>query len=408
MKKNIRSPKKIGTAVIALFGLLMALDVFALDFYLPAFKSMALFFDTSIGTLQHSLSLFMIGLSIGQIFLGPMSDMMGRMRPLLGGVILFIITSAIIALSTDIRVVLVARVFQGIGAASGHVVPRAIVSDVLSGRQAARAYTFLMLVMSVTPFAAPPIGAILLKFWDWQIVFWVMTFFAIIAFIATMIMVPETNPEESRIEFKFRKIFTPYVQLSRVPKFMCYTLCGGFIYSSLFTFIGGSAFIYMDYYNLDPFKYSLVFAGISFGMLAVGQINMTLLNWFSAGRLLSIGLILHSATAATLMAYIYLGLDDMIIMSSLLFVSISLLSLTFGNIMSYVMNSSPESLKGAASAYLGVMQYAMGSISIMALTHFHDGTLRPLPTVLTLSGLLALFFWLMGMKLNKKDNGEIL
>ncbi|MDP2106085.1 MAG: MFS transporter, partial [Desulfobulbaceae bacterium] len=161
-------------------GLLSAIGPFAIDMYLPALPSIGLSLGASMNAVQATLMVFFVSMGIGQIIYGPLSDMMGRKVPLYFGLVVFAIGSIGCALAPDIRMLVVFRFIQGLGACAGMVVPRAVVRDLYTGSDAARLMSRLMLVFSISPILAPLVGSVLIEWAGWRSVFWVVTVFAIL------------------------------------------------------------------------------------------------------------------------------------------------------------------------------------------------------------------------------------
>lgn len=385
--------------LLLLLGALTAFDSIAIDMYLPAFKAIETDLALTAGMMPMSLSIFLIGLGVGQIISGPIADSHGRRLPLLAGIVLFGLASCLVAMSSNITMLLVGRFLQGIGGATGLVVPRAIVSDLYDAKQAPRIFTFLSQVQSISPILAPILGGLLLNFWNWRSIFWVLVGCAVLAFAVAVPSVPETQPVESRTRLTFRYILKNYWEILKGRRYLGMVLANGLIMGTLFGYISVSSFIFMSYFEISPSAYSLAFAAFSVGMILVGQLNMYLLSRMDARRNLGMGFIIHLAFLGSLVVVLLTGIDRLEFVCGLLFLAVSSLSFLFGGLTSETMFSVGPGKSGSAAALLGMMQSALGGGAGIVLGFLHDGTLlTPISTLFGCS-VLACLCWKMASKL---------
>src|SRR5216110_3920380 len=190
--------EKHHTELIILLGALTALAPISIDMYLPALPTIGAMFGAEPGHVQLSLASFFLGLATGQAFYGPISDRFGRKRPLYAGLVLFALASAGCALATSIDMLIVLRFFQALGACSGQVIARAIVRDLFSARESARVFSLLLLVMGVSPILAPLVGGQIIGWFEWRVVFWVITVLALIGIAGVALRLPETHRKENQ------------------------------------------------------------------------------------------------------------------------------------------------------------------------------------------------------------------
>src|SRR4051812_33786500 len=183
-----------------LLGLLSAIGPFAIDMYLPALPAIGQSLHADIGAVQMSLTAFFLSLGAGQLLYGPVSDMFGRKPPLYVGLVVFALASVGCAMATDIQTLIVLRFIQGLGAAAGMAIPRAVVRDLHTGTDAARLMSLLMLVFSVSPILAPLAGSVVIAFAGWRGVFWAVTIAAVAGLAMTVRLLDETRPASQRVE----------------------------------------------------------------------------------------------------------------------------------------------------------------------------------------------------------------
>ena len=214
------------TAVV--LGLLSAIGPFAIDMYLPALPTIGRTLQATPGAVQASLMAFFVALGVGQVFYGPLSDMLGRKAPLYFGVGLFGIGSIGCALAPDIETLVALRFVQGLGACVGMVVPRAVVRDLHTGAEATRLMAMLMLVFSVSPILAPLVGSLLIDVAGWRSVFWAVTAIAVLLLALLATALPETRLPEERVKSTLRSALAAYALLLRDRHFLGLVFIGAF------------------------------------------------------------------------------------------------------------------------------------------------------------------------------------
>lgn len=387
--------------LLILLGALTAFDSIAIDMYLPAFSAIENDLALPAGMMPMSLSVFLIGLAVGQIISGPVVDSYGRRLPLLAGIVLFGVASCLVAMSSNITTLMVGRFFQGIGGATGLVVPRAIVSDLYDARQAPRIFTFLGQVQSISPILAPMLGGLVLNFWNWRGIFWVLVACSVLALFAAVQSVPETQPRETRTRLTFMNVLKNYWEILKGRRYLGMVLASGLIMGTLFGYISVSSFVFMSHFKLSPSTYSLIFAVFSIGMILVGQLNMYLLSRMDIRRNLGMGFIVHLVFMGALVAMLLAGFDGMEIVCGLLFLAVSSLSFLFGGLTSETMFSVAQGKSGSAAALLGTLQYAGGGGAGIVLGILHDGTLLTPVAALFGCSVLACLCWVMASRIQR-------
>jgi len=385
--------KAAGLGLLVVLGALTAFDSIAIDMYLPAFKAMEADLNLAPGAMQMSLSVFLIGLAAGQAVSGPLVDSLGRRGPLLVGIVLFGAASALVALSTNIQMLMIGRFVQGLGGAAGLVIPRAIVSDLYEAREATRIFTLLIQIQSISPIAAPLLGGLVLGLWGWSSIFWILVIFAGLALAATALVVPETLPPAERARLTVPNVLRNYWTVLKNKRFLGMSLSAGLVMGTLFGYISASSFVFMTYFGLSASNYSIIFAVNSVGMILAGQLNFFLCARMSARRNLALGFTTHLVFTVALLGAVLAGFDSLPVVLVLLFLSTSSLCLIFGGITAESMYSVEHSRAGSASALLGVLQYAIGGGAGMVIGLIHNGSLIPLTVVMTVCSTLSVFFW---------------
>lgn len=257
---------------VILLGALTALGPFTIDLYLPAFPVLEADFDTTAAAIQLTLTGTMIGFGIGQLLVGPLSDMVGRRLPLIGVTALHVIASAAAALAPTLMLLGVSRVVMGAGAAAGGVVAMAIVRDLFGGRRLVVMLSRLALVSGAAPVIAPLIGSALLLVMSWRGIFVVLAIYGAVMLIAAIALVPETLPRARRTELGATTVGQRYRSVLTDRVFLGVLIIGGMTFSGLFSYLSASSFLFQQSFGFDAQQYGLLFAVNSLGLVAGVQI----------------------------------------------------------------------------------------------------------------------------------------
>ncbi len=390
---RMQNNQAMGVALIILLALLTALDAMAIDMYLPGMPLIAADFGVSDGRIQQTLSIFLAGLAIGQGLYGPLLDRFGRRLPLLAGVGIFIAGSVIAALAPSVEWLMAARFMQALGAAAGLVTPRAIVADLCSTTESARIFSLLMQVMMIAPILAPILGGYLLGHGGWRFIFWTLASLGLAGMLWGLKALPDSLPTTQREPLRLGTILRAYAASARRRTFMAYTLAGGFILSSLFTYISASAFVFTQHFGLSAVQFSYLFAGNSVALVFGGLISNALLKGgWSPRRIMLYGITLHTVAGIGLLVLAQANQATLLLYGSVLAVAIGALGLVFGNLTALTMEDAGRQV-GVGSALMGVMHYLMSAAVGYAASLAAPG-LAPLPTTIAVCGALALILCL--------------
>lgn len=381
--------------LIILLASLSALVAAAIDMYLPAFPTVATSLEITPGQVQQTLSIFLIGLGIGQGLYGPFLDRFGRKPPLLFGIALFTIGSLAAALTTSFEGLLVARFLQAVGAAAGSVASRAVVTDTCDPQSSARIYSMLMQVMMIAPITAPMLGSLILLYGEWHLIFWVLALFGITIGLFTIRLLPETLPVERRVPLSMRSIVRNYaIQLSN-PSFLFYTLATSCTLGCLFIYINNSPFIFIEMFNLTPNQFSYIFAANAILMIGISQINLRLLKFYSTARILFIGLTGFIVIGLTLLILVSLNWEALWSYSILLGFGMAMLGLITGNLTAMTM-AHTQQYAGTASALMGLIQFLLAATIGFLASIVAAPSLYTLPIALLVLGVVAMVLCLIG------------
>nr|WP_225933776.1 multidrug effflux MFS transporter [Mycolicibacterium pallens] len=272
--------------MIVVLGALVALGPLTIDMYLPALPRIADELGVSSSVAQLTLTGTLAGLALGQLIVGPLSDSLGRRRPLMGGIALHMLASLVCLFAPNIEVLSLARGLQGMGAAAAAVVAVAVVGDLFDDSAAATVMSRLMLILGVAPIVAPSLGAAVLLRASWHWVFAVLIVLAGALLLVAALALPETLPVGNRRPLQVRSIAATYLSLLRDLRFVALVVVGALGMAGLFAYIAGAAFVLQGRHGLDQQTFALVFGAGAIAFVAATQVNVLLLRRFSPQRIL--------------------------------------------------------------------------------------------------------------------------
>ncbi len=374
-----------------LLGLLSAIGPFAIDMYLPALPAIGQNLGAGIGAVQMSLTVFFLSVGVGQLLYGPVSDMVGRKPPLYFGLALFALASVGCALATDVQTLIALRFVQGLGAAAGMAIPRAVVRDLHTGTDAARLMSLLMLVFSVSPILAPLVGSAVIAVAGWRGVFWAVTLAAIAGLVMMFVSLQETRPPEQRVQSGLRSALAGYALLLRDGHYLGLVFIGAFAMAGFFTYLANSSFVLIDHYRLSPAVYSVAFGINAAAFFGSAQFTGRLGERFGLARLVQFGALGAAVTMAGMLAYYALGGDRLAVLLVLFFIATGFMGLVIPTTGVLALEKH-GTIAGTASALMGTLQMLTGALAMALVGLFTDG--RPLPMV---AGMAAGMFIALGL-----------
>ncbi|HTM05459.1 MAG TPA: Bcr/CflA family multidrug efflux MFS transporter [Vicinamibacterales bacterium] len=371
-----------------ILGSLTAMGPLAIDTYLPALPTITREFDTSASAVQLSLSVYFIGIALGQAFYGPFSDRHGRRPPLFAGLGLFVIGSLGCALAPGIRTLVSFRFIQALGGCAPLVVPRAIVRDLFDERDSIRMLSVLILVMGVAPILAPLAGGQLLVHLGWRSIFWFYAAYGTILLTIVTIGLRESLPDDRRSHQPIGMVVRMYGRLLADWQYMGYVLSGGLIFAGLLGYISGSPFIYIDLFHISPERFGLFFGANAVGIIGGSQINRWLVHRFEARDITRAMLTISLAASIALLVAGYTGAAGLVGIIVPLFFFIAMHGFVSPNTTGLAMTPY-GGVAGKASALMGTIQFGLGAASGALIGAMADGTARPFVTVLAGCGFGA-------------------
>ncbi len=362
------SPSSIRFTV--LLGALSAFAPMSIDMYLPALPSMARDFAVDVGQVQHTLAAFFIGIALGQLVYGPVSDAIGRRPPLLFGTGLYVLASLGCALAPTLESLVALRFVQALGGCAGMVIGRAVVRDLYTPQEAARVYSLLMLVMGVAPILAPTLGSSLLLLADWRWIFAVLVLFGAACLLASARMLPETRPVHLA---PVGGVLRGYAGVIADRRFLFAALAGGFSTAGLFSYISGSPAVLIEQYGLSPQAYGVAFGLCAAALIAGSQVNRHLLKTRQPIEVFRRATLLVPLLGLNVLAVGLSGAGGPWGLIGAIFLQLSAYGFILPNSAAVALTGHPERA-GAASALLGTLQFGCGGLFATVLGPLYDGT----------------------------------
>jgi DHA1 family bicyclomycin/chloramphenicol resistance-like MFS transporter len=363
-----------------MLGALTAIGPLAIDTYLPALPTIARELNTTTPLVQASLSMYFVGIALGQVAYGPFSDRFGRKPALYLGLTLFVLASVGCALAERVEVLIAFRLLQALGGCAPIVVPRAVVRDYFDQRESVRMLSLLMLVMGLAPILAPLAGGQLMTHLGWRSIFWAHAAYAAIWLAAIAGGLPESLPAERRRREPFRAILGVYGRLLLDRRFMGCVLTGALVFSGLLAYISGSPYVFIELFHVSPQHFGLYFGVNAIGIIVASQTNGWLARRRDAGTILRAVLPVTCVAATALLVNAVTGFGGFAGILVPLFVFIATHGFVMPNTTALAM-APHGAVAGSASALLGSVQFVLGSAAGTIVGAASNGTAVPLAAV---------------------------
>ena len=373
--------------IVLLLGSLIALGPLSIDLYLPALPDLTGDLSASPSAVQLTLTGMLIGLGVGQLVIGPLTDIYGRRRPLLVGITVHVAASLLCAVAPSIVVLDALRVLQGVGAAAASVVAMAVVRDLFTGSAAASVISRLVMVMGLAPVLAPSLGSAVLEVGSWRTVFLVLAGLGVLLFTLALVALRETLPAERRAAPGVRQTLRGYGVLLRDPTLVGFMMVASLTMAAVFAYVSGASFVLQDGFGLDERTFGLVFGVGAIGLIASSQVNIALLRRVEPGAILSTALTVAALAGIVLLVDAVTGAGGIIGVLVPLWVILAMVALCGPNATALALAQHGDRA-GAASALLGASQFAVGAL-IAPLTGLGEAG-SAVPMAATIAGALSL------------------
>ncbi len=391
MTRTAESSIRLSSALLILIlGGLQTVMPISTDLYLPALPTIARDLNVSPGVAQFTMAVFMIGVAIGQIVYGPITDKYGRKKPLLIGLAIYILGALLCAFATSINTLIGGRFLQALGAAAGAVITATIARDLWSGKVLADRLSLLFLVIGVAPILAPSLGGLILTLWDWHGMFWFLVVFGALVAISVTLL-PETSSAQERAQVRLRDAAGTYAALLRNPSFMLFVLTGACTVGMLFAYITGSSFIYIETLGVTPGLFAILFGVNAAGFIGASQLNRVLLRHFSVFAITRTAVIAGVFVALLLVVVVANECANTFTLTILFILLCAAIGFIIPNIAALAIGTVKERM-GSASALQGTMQSIFGGIAGGLVGALGNGSTLPVIVIIAgFAGLAAAF-----------------
>ena len=373
--------ERAGWPLVLLLGSLTALGPLAIDMYLPGLPGVARTFHAPPAAVSATLAAFFAGLGVGQLIYGPLSDRIGRRRPLIFGVVLYVIGAALCALAPNIWCLVLARLLQALGGSAGQVIARASVRDRFPHRMAARVLSLLMLVLGLAPIVAPIIGGYLLLVGSWRAIFIFQASVATLILGAAVLWFQESRGEDHRAQARAESPLATFRYLLSHPKVIGFTVAGAFNSGAFFGWISLSSYLLIEVYGVTPANFGWWFGANAAGFIGMSQVNAHLLRWRTPEEVLVRARPASLALALVVVIDAYTGFGGMLGVIIPLYATLGSFGLVGPNTQAAAMNVDPMRA-GSISSITGASTFAMGTVVSALGGYLHDGTARPLAVLI--------------------------
>ncbi|WP_213989729.1 Bcr/CflA family multidrug efflux MFS transporter [Sodalis sp. dw_96] len=368
----MQASQKSHIGLIVILGLLSMLMPLAIDMYLPAMPTIASEFGVSAGSVQMTLSAYVLGFAVGQLFYGPLADSLGRKPVILFGTFCFALTAAACALSHSVDQLIYMRLLHGLSAAAASVVINALMRDMFTKDDFSRMMSFVVLVMTVAPLLAPLIGGALLLLFNWHAIFWIMSLAALVATVLVLLYIRETLPRERRQKFHLRTTIGNFGALFRHKRVFCYMLASGFSFAGLFSFLSAGPFVYININGVSPQHFGYYFALNVVFLFIMTLINSRSVGRFGAQRMFRLGLIIQLLMGIWLVIVCAFNLGFLPLVIGVA-VFVGCVAMVTSNGMAVILDDFPH-MAGTASSLAGTLRFGVGAVigAVLSLATFNS------------------------------------
>jgi DHA1 family bicyclomycin/chloramphenicol resistance-like MFS transporter len=360
--------------LLVLLGALIAVGPLTIDMYLPALPSIRAGLATTSTGVQLTITGTLLGMALGNLLVGPLSDVLGRRRPLIAGLLLHVVASLLCVVAPTIEVLAALRVLQGLAVAAAAVVATAVLRDLFSDAAFARLLSRLLLIPTAMPILAPSLGGIVLRWTRWEGVFVVLAAFGALLVAVAAVGLPETLAPQRRQPARIGVTVQAYRALVRDRTFVGLVLVAGLAMAALLAYVSGSSFVFQEEYGLSEQQFGLLFGAGAVGLVGSTQLNVWLLRRYPPQRILAAAMVAGSVAGLALIGFAATGLGGLPGILAPLWVMIATVGLAFPNAPALAMSRHGE-VAGTAAAMLGAVQFGIGGLAAPLVGLFGAGQL---------------------------------
>lgn len=387
------SPTSLATILV--LASVVALGPLSTDMYLPSLPRLTTELNAAIDQVQITLSIFFAGFAVAQLIYGPLADRLGRKPILLAGLALFTLASFGCAMANTIDELILYRFLQALGACGGPVLGRTMVRDIHGPERSAQVLSMMGTIMALAPAAAPILGGYMLSWFNWPAIFIFLGVYGALTFLLILLGTKESLDPAQVSSLRPGKIARNYGELLQSRIYLGYTLCCSFTFAGLFSFLSGSSFVLIDFFQVPEAHYGYYFTAVVLGYMAGTQIGQRLGPNQGINRLLVSGTTLASVAGGLMFAASWLAMDNLYWVIGCQFFFMMAVGMVMPQAMAGAMGPFPH-MTGTASALLGFIQSGMAALVGLVVGHSHTGTPLVMAASIFMMGLLALIsYWLL-------------
>ncbi|MEA1065505.1 Bcr/CflA family multidrug efflux MFS transporter [Erwinia sp. HR93] len=379
-------------SIVFILGLLAMLMPLSIDMYLPALPAIADQFHVPAGNAQMTLSTYILGFAIGQLFYGPLADSLGRKPVILGGTLVFALAASACALSQTIGMLIVMRFFHGLAAAAASVVINALMRDMYSRDEFSRMVSLMMLITTIAPLLAPMIGGAVLVWFNWHAIFWILALAALVASVMIMTLIKETLPPERRQRLHLGTTVRNFATLFRHKRALSYMMASGFSFAGMFSFLTAGPFVYITLNHVKSQHFGYYFSlNIAF-LFVMTMLNGRLVRRVGALRMFRTGLLIQFVVALWLVGStaLHLGFWSMVVGIAAFIGCVSMVS---SNAMAVILDEFPH-MAGTASSLAGTFRFGIGAVTASLLSLATLNSAWPMICSIALCATCSMAFYL--------------
>ena len=375
--------------LIAVLAALMAFGPISTDLYVGTLPAIAAAFAVNVSIAQLTLTSFLLGVGVAQLFVGILSDRFGRRPVLVGGLVLFVVCAVACALATSVTELVILRFFQAIGSSTPVVLSRAIVRDLHERTESARVLGYVGGFMGIVPIVAPVFGGYLVVWFAWSATFWFMAGYCVMMSIVVWISVQETLSPGHIEPVDLRYVLGSFRRVLRNRTALAYGVPYCFVYAGMFALFTGFAFIIQDLLHYPPQSSGVFFGIILIGYMAGALMVGRLSRQIPMARLFRIGTALAALSGLVVFGCVVSGVVHVAVFVVPMFAYLLAVGLINPIGLALVLAPFPE-IAGKTSALLGAAQMAFSASASLLVSELHDGTALPVAATVAISGVMVL------------------
>ncbi|HJD72498.1 MAG TPA: Bcr/CflA family multidrug efflux MFS transporter [Enterobacter roggenkampii] len=385
--------------IVFILGLLAMLMPLSIDMYLPALPVISAQFGVPAGSAQMTLSTYILGFALGQLFYGPMADSLGRKPVIMGGTLVFAAAAVACALAQTIDHLIIMRFFHGLAAAAASVVINALMRDIYPKEEFSRMMSFVMLVTTIAPLVAPMAGGAVLVWFSWHVIFWILALAALLASAMIFFFIDETLPVERRQKFHIRTTIGNFASLFRHKRVLSYMLASGFSFAGMFSFLSAGPFVYIELNHVSPQHFGYYFALNIVFLFIMTIINSRFVRRVGALNMFRAGLWIQFVMAIWLVVSAFLGVGFWALVVGVA-AFVGCVSMVSSNAMAVILDEFPH-MAGTASSLAGTFRFGIGAIVGALLSMATFTTAWPMLWAMAFCATSSILFYLYASRPRK-------